>query len=222
MKPILFNTEMVKAILAGRKTQTRRVIKPQPLLNGHFWELGGAGWCDTIKVIRPVPCHSLYNRQPYKPDDILYVRETYCKAFCGNGTLYKCKTCHKMCDFNIDSCYVYKADGENQDIFALKWKPSIHMPKAAARIFLKVTDVTVQRLQDIDIKDIAAEGFELMSRNTGVKGIVGVYDGVARQLDYVDFANYWDGLIHKKDFEKYSWKANPWVWAIEFERIESR
>ena len=76
-RPILMNTDMVRAILEGRKTVTRRAMKPQPVLDGHFWRLGGAGWGDNISSFHPVPCHSLYNRAPYHPGDILWVRETW-------------------------------------------------------------------------------------------------------------------------------------------------
>lgn len=193
MNPILFNTDMVKAILDGRKTVTRRVVKPQPILNGGFWELGGAGWSDTITSLTPIPCHSLYNRMPYKPGDILYVRETWGRTFAGTADQPK---------------YVYLAsDPEWGEHEAWKWRPSIHMPKEAARIFLRVSDVRVERLQEIQPNGIWAEGLPYNGQ------------GTIWEL-YNDFRCLWDSTIKPSDRDRFGWEANPWVWAISFERCE--
>lgn len=199
MKPILFNTEMVRAILDGRKTQTRRIVKPQPILNGHLWELGGAGWSDTIKTVTPVPCHSLYNRAPYKPCDILWVRETWQDMS------------------NDEGDYVYLADGDKGltewsiTTKQLRWKPSIHMPREAARIFLRVTNVRVERVQDITIKDIRSEGTTLSK----------IEEPEVSDEAYLwfEFQILWNSTVKKSDLDTYGWNANPWVWVYEFERV---
>lgn len=141
MKPILFNTDIVRAILEGRKTVARRVVKPQPVHESGFWKLGGAAWSDNLREITPFPCHTLYNRAPYHPRDILYVRETWTvwdgnyeyKADVDDGYGPFCSNC------TIDICTGYCNS-------VLKWHPSIHMPREAARIFLRVTDLRVERV----------------------------------------------------------------------------
>lgn len=186
MKPILFNTEMVKAILDGRKTTTRRVIKPQPIEQPKrdiknrkplaFWTT-----CDDIlqRWIKP----------PYQPGDVLYVRETFCPY---------------DADHVINSVkYAYKADAtpdseEARKAYGYKWKPSIFMPKEAARIFLRVADVKAVRLQNITDAGAKAEGAK----------------------ERHDFIRIWNNTISDKDSQQLVWSANPWVWAIEFERCE--
>lgn len=184
--PILFNTDMVRAILDGRKTVTRRVVKPQipnhcpSCLHIHdefiYDELAENVYCAV--------CGEPFEpeiRAPYQPGDILYVRETW------NETTHG---------------YNYKASplGNSRDTYP--WKPSIHMPKEAARLWLKVTDVWVERLQDITEEQTEKEGCN----------------------DYTSTANgfcyLWDSTIKKPDLDRYGWCANPWVWVIEFERCE--
>ena len=196
-KPILFNTDMVRAILDGRKTVTRRVIKPQPIHKGSFWELGGAGWSVNIRVIHPIPYHSLYNRMPYKPGDIMYARETYKRNMDGYSGI----------DFGG---YIYKADCRSnfKDSYN-PWRPSIHMPKKAARIFLRVADMRVEKLQDMSYIDSLKEGIVVETKGVGVQHI-------AEQK----YKKLWNSTIPKKDLDKYGWDANPWVWVIEFERVE--
>jgi hypothetical protein len=119
---------------------------------------------------------------PYHTDDILYARETWKKA--PNG-------------------YFYYEDWQRNDIADVtKWKPSIYMPKDAARIWLKVTDVRVERLQDMTDDDAEAEG---------------CFDYTSTALGFFDV---WDSTIKKSDLDRYGWNANPWVWVIEFERCE--
>lgn len=198
MKPILFNTEMVRAILEGRKTVTRRVIKPQPTYsprdgfswNGHAY---GTDFPPTAKGAG----YNLRGVAPYKVGDILYVRETWNEWEGG---------------------YVYKAWNEpfHQVGAYGTWRPSIHMPKEAARIFLKVTGVRVERLQDINSKgsfqdhvtNIAREGIKLQA----------VMENYEKQAN--DFKALWDSTIKKDQLQYYSWDANPYVWVIEFERCE--
>ncbi len=178
IRPILFNTEMVRAILDGRKTVTRRLMKPQPVNKNGFWELGGAGWSDGISKIHPIPCHSLYNRSPYQPGDILYVRETWCNA-------------NKE---GVEPDYYYYADVyicEDYNRTEWKWRPSIHMPKEAARIWLKVTDVRVEWLKDITEEEAKKEGFSC--RNEFVRTFLNIYPECTEE---------------------------SWLWVIEFEQCE--
>lgn len=168
--PILFNTDMVRAILDGRKTVTRRGIKFPEGQTGHLPESGKRDYIYYPGGIK---------YPPYQPGDILYVRETWCR-----GSL----------DYKKEQ-YYYKAD--NVD-FSCRWHPSIHMPKEAARIFLRVTDVRVERLQDITDIDILAEGLEI---------------GCC-------FDDLWNSTIKKKDRPRYGWDANPWVWDIEFQQCD--
>ncbi len=202
-KPILFNTEMVQAILEGRKTVTRRIIKPQPVLEGGFWKLGGAGWSNNIKTVYPIPCHSLYNKAPYKPGDILYTRETWREQPVGEDGHIEIEY---KADFNEGELACY---GRRGGWAPRNWEPSIHMPKELARIFLKVTDVRVERLQDIDINGVIEEGIKATGPLTWTC------------VDFLEtFEELWNTTIKKQDLDQYGWDANPWVWVIEFERVE--
>ena len=208
MKPILFNTEMVRAIQNDLKTVTRRIIKPQPVLIGRFWELGGAMWADTISTLQPMPAHSLWNRMPYKPDDILYVRETF--GIHPNGK------------------YCYRADYIGASGWR-GWRSSIHMPKEAARLFLRVTGVRVERIHEISNQDVIREGVNPRWINGGCHCTAyqdGCLDEPCPNRDAYEwschvtpFSEVWDSTIPKKDRDRYGWDANPWVWVIEFERI---
>lgn len=208
IKPILFNEEMVRAILDGRKTCTRRIIKPQPD-EKHTYPLGFV--TDSTEK-KEVGCFGFgidecggsikYVKPPYQPGDTLYVRETWKKA--PNG-------------------YYYYEDWQRNDIADVtKWKPSIHMPKDAARIWLKVTDVRVERLQKITPKDAENEGVGNLfyedigysEKNYGTE--VDSEYGIAKE----QFAWLWDSTIKKSDIDRYGWDANPYVWVIEFERCE--
>lgn len=184
MKPIIFNTEMVRAILEDRKTVTRRAMKPQPELVGRFWVFGDARWSDTIRTVTPFPGHTMYNRAPYRHGDILWVRETWRKR---NGQ------------------YEYRADDECPEGWRnmVPWHPSIHMPREAARLFLRVTDVRAERLQDISLDPPGPE-------NQVIK------EGC---LYLCDFVAVWERTLNSADRPVYAWDANPWVWVISFERI---
>lgn len=189
--PILFNTDMVRAILDGRKTVTRRVIKPQPIYNIH----DGFNWKGYAygNSLPPSVEGAAYNFQcaaPYQPGDILYVRETWCLRYDGEKYFYKA-------DKNTP-----REEKRLIDYDHVSWHPSIHMPKEAARIWLKVTDVRVERLQDITEEQAEKEGCN-------------DYTSTALGLCYL-----WDSTLKKSDFDRYSWDTNPWVWVIEFERCE--
>lgn len=207
IKPILFNTEMVRAILDGRKTCTRRVIKPQPQSRLCYTYAGSHKGCigkwtypnkgaheflgEEYKLPENIKDEELSKRwnPPYHTDDILYVRETWKKA--PNG-------------------YYYYEDWQRNDIADVtKWKPSIHMPKEAARIWLKVTDVRVERLQEITSEQICREGVEVEYPH--------VLNGEEKRYA---FSRLWDSTIKKSDLDCYGWNASPWVWVIEFERCE--
>ncbi len=193
--PILFNTEMAAAILDGRKTATRRLIK---FPKNNF--TGKVPRADNIKVYKNTlfakkisfleePHYSFDVSPPCHLGDILYVREKWCR----NGT----------------GEYYYAANRKSgaEAPYGLKWHPSIHMPKEAARIWLKVTAVRPERLQDITHIDIIMEGVEpeYLNARSGEK---------TRD----DFARLWDSTISRPKIGIYGWKANPWVWVIEFER----
>ena len=212
IKPILFNTEMVRAILDGRKTCTRRIIKPQWEECPHckyvhkeyiYDELAENVYC--AKCGYPLVPE---RRAPYHTDDILYVRETWKKA--PNG-------------------YYYYEDWQRNDIADVtKWHPSIHMPKEAARIWLKVTNVRVERLQEMKPVDVIKEGaypdcWDCLN-TYGESGSQCCY-GTEEQCSQCDevmmeWEKLWTSTIKKSDIDRYGWDANPYVFVIEFERCE--
>ena len=193
IKPILFNTEMVRANLDGRKRCTRRICK-----DANEYTVPDMDFFDPEK--RTYAVHNYADKEhkiklsiaertcPICPGDILYVRESYSELSFG---------------------YVYKADGENIDHLGnvIKWHPSIHMPKEAARIWLKVTDVRVERLQEMWASDASKEGLQFNKPTTADEMLQA-------------FAELWNSTIKKSDLDRYGWNANPYVWVIEFERCE--
>ena len=200
--PVLFGTPMVRAILGGTKTQTRRLIKPQPLENTNGYLYKGAFW--GFGEIVP---QKMIQYAPYKPGDILWVRETWS-------------------DFYFEeSGYIYKAD-EDRVSEEFRWKPSIHMPREAARIFLEVKSIRVERLQDIREKDARAEGIKscLLHKEHGGEwcesngppfwGSDNIHSTRKKA-----FSELWDSLNAKRG---YSWDSTPWVWVIEFVRVGRR
>ena len=197
MKPILFNTEMVRAILNGEKTQTRRIMKPQPM----FYTGRKYIFKDSECPQKWEQCDNIISTYRYQKGDILYVRETWSEGW-EEGT------------------YIYKADDKLADnpLFEystkLIYKPSIHMPKEAARIFLKVTNVRIANLQDITDEEAKKEGANFKNgKNVGWKEKM---ERTAIQR----FAKIWDKTIKKSELGIYGWNANPWVWVIEFERVK--
>ncbi len=188
-KPILFNTENVRALLEGRKTVTRRVMKPQPIAevkelyrkdDTDIWRTYGVDWWYEF-------------RAPFIPGDILWVRETWCESLGQAGK------------------YFYRAYAGPRDEMKEyahsfnRWRPSIHMPKEAARIFLRVTDVRVERLQELTLKDAEMEGID------------------PREPMFTKFVEIWNNTVqrHPNKFKRYPyyWEDNPLVWVISFERI---
>lgn len=221
-KPILFNTEMVQAIQSGRKTQTRRLIKPQPNDLIKRCEC-----CDPINICDSFDIENIGKTilqrdnarclRHYNNGDILYVRETWCRLDCSSCDGNYNGECCSEPDEN-DGCYLYRATyyltGD------ARWKPSIHMPKEAARIFLRVTDVRAERLQDIDRMDIKSEGIHIPCLNCN--GNDDCNERVSQRTCglYKAFMQLWNRTIKKYKLNEYGWNANPWVWVYEFERID--
>jgi len=183
MKPIIFSTLMIQAILDGKKTQTRRIVKPQPPQFMDYFEKRGDGF--KAYMVPGEPCDYPLIKPRYQPGDILWVRETWAKRI------------------HSDNRYYYRADNNLGAIFNReddKWRSPIFMPREAARIFLRVTNVRVERVQDITAHDAIREGMESEI-----------------PFDTVDeFKELWNNLNAKRG---YGWDTNPWVWVIEFEKI---
>lgn len=204
IKPIIFNTEMVQAILRGQKTCTRRIMKPQ--LTAHYG--------------------TQYVKPPCAKGDILYVRETWTRFECWNCDGDEEGNCVKEPHISVlekqCGCYLYRATSEIGG--DARWHPSIHMPKEAARIWLKVTDVRVERLQEITEEKACVEGTdpwdEACYENNGWHPTFSDPDsgGDPNMID--GFHKLWNSTIKKSDLDRYGWDANPWVWVIEFERCE--
>lgn len=185
VKPILFNTEMVRAILDGRKTQTRMIVKP---IKSYF-------------IMDGMPT----NQPHYNVGDILWVRETWQRLFDHRGWRYE-----------------YRADHNDDEPLRLggmyiAWRPSIHMPREAARLFLRVNEVRIERLQDISPLDVKAEGIEITCYEDEYD--VEMSDEAMERLL---FSVLWDKTIKPADSPRYGWFANPWVWVIEFERLDGK
>ena len=225
IKPILFNAEMVRAILDGRKSCTRRNVKSQQLIgmlpdkckNGAPEEflkekkLMFKPYCDMTDI-------ELINtayKAPYQPGDILYVRETWGYPIA----------------LNSDKQYVFRADEVAESGFKNDshiWHPSIHMPKEAARIWLKVMNVRVERLQEMKPVDVIKEGaypdcWDCLN-TYGESGSQCCY-GTEEQCSQCDevmmeWEKLWTSTIKKSDIDRHGWDANPWVWVIEFDRCE--
>lgn len=192
MKPIIFSTPMVQAILDGKKTQTRRVIKIDDAPEN--WKISIAG----TSIVRTEPYDVKLPR--YAVGDILWVRETFfcepCTEDCAG------RNDENECPFNRvgNKCYGYKTQYAGGRCDGVKWRPSIHMPREAARIFIRVKTVRVERVQDITAHDAIREGMESEI-----------------PFDTVDeFKELWNNLNAKRG---YGWESNPWVWVYEFEKI---
>ena len=205
IKPILFNkqigTEMVRAILDGRKSCTRRICK-----DANEYTVPDMEFYNADR--RTYAVHNFVDKEhmeqlstaertcPICTGDILYVRETWKEAPKG---------------------YYYYEDWQKDDIADVtKWKPSIHMPKEAARIWLKVTDVRIERLQDVTEDGAKAEG--AIDNRGFIHSPENEYDRIYTAREH--FIKIWNSTIKKSNLNRYGWDANPWVWVIEFERCE--
>lgn len=194
-RPILFNAEMVQAILSGRKTQTRRIISEKTL---HLFDVAAsAGECHPLELCDDRSQSYYLDFCPLgKPGDQLWVREAFAAGLCTESTL------------------AYRATHKTEDLEegwgeTIKWTPSIHMPRWASRINLLITGVRVERLNDISEQDARAEG-------------VKAWRGLAEELvgGKLAFFELWDSIYGQKEGE--NWQANPWVWVINFERMEAK
>lgn len=199
-KPILFNTEMVLAILDGRKSCIRRICK-----DANECTVPDMDYYDPDKRT-----YAVHNYADKKHTDKLSIEERTC-PICPGDILYVRETWHKGLER-----YIYRANYSDTEKFYrdgkeinMKWQPSIHMPKEAARIFLRVTNVRVERLQEITSKQICKEGVEVEEPY--------VLNGEEKRYA---FSRLWDSTVKKSDLDRYGWNANPWVWVIEFERCE--
>lgn len=271
-KPILFHTDMVRAILDGRKTVARRhvkyeygntemkmrtdkygtrLIEIQKNIEGETYgkNLDGTTWKKLLGYIEP--------KSPYKKGNYLYVREAYCPNYFDEGIAgYR----HGEMRGNRNA---YRADYYSEVVGDVvpepKWTPSIYMPKEAARIFLRVTDVRVERLQDITEEQAIKEGvlrlyddlsdteYRDWAKRTGIYpkqksewgyknylwhgnfGSCGAGNWKSDGWDYQyssyenavgSFSSLWNSTLKKSDIDRYGWGTNPWVWVIEFERVE--
>lgn len=217
MRSIIFDTPMVRALLDGRKTVARKLIRPQPKMRlsyccgGHgagkwdypsprVYEYWGDEWRIPDDVILTEEDKDRLWTPPCHTGDILYVKETWCR----HGNPAAGRPMH----------YDYRADREDpmydDSGFFATWSSSVHMPKDAARLFLKVTNVNVDRLQKMSAQDSLDEGIKLS------------LDGILRQNEspLMPFARYWDSRIKAEEKDLYGWSANPFVWIISFERCE--
>lgn len=216
IKPILFNTEMVRVILDGHKTCTRQVVKKVPEgtyqidaeVNGDslrffatYGKLIEGGTADLYAELKP----------PYQVGSALYVRETWqhlCELDGNEIPIEGTERYYYAATDTLPEAVYIDQQGRTHD--RILWKPSIHMPKEAARIWLKVTDVRVERLQEITSEHICKEGVEIEYP----------YVLNEREKRYA-FSVMWNSTIKKTDLDRHGWEANPWVWVIEFERCEN-
>jgi hypothetical protein len=237
-RPILFSTPMVQAIMGGNKTQTRRVVKPQPtglpcgkcVSSTDKEDIGTYGFADGERITASIKC-------PYgQIGDVLWVREAWRliswdfedgSAFIDykegmpiwidldeDGEEWLLNQVELLEKKGCISAESMDEDGHYQVLKHFPWKPSIHMPKAAARIFLRITDIRVERLQDISEEDAIAEG---------------IGNAENGRMGYKDYLDSDSATFHaKQSFESLwqsingaeSWDENPWVWVITFESIE--
>lgn len=202
-KPILFNSEMVNAILSGRKTQTRRIMRDQPEVIPPEDECGVPGYWIPYNAGKTMVRNEMMTIAcPLgNPGDQLWVRETWAR-------------------YNIDQAshdMAYRATTPADWPKDGLWRPSIHMPRWASRINLLITGVRVERLNDISEQDAISEGLECYV-DDGVP-YYGPFNNGDCRPDVV-FRGLWDSIYGQKEGE--NWQANPWVWVIEFERMEAK
>ncbi|CQD73591.1 phage-like protein [Yersinia enterocolitica] len=197
-KPILFNSEMVNAILSGRKTQTRRIMRDQPEVIPPEDECGVPGYWIPYNAGKTMVRNEMMTIAcPLgMRGDQLWVREAFAAGLC------------------TESMLAYRATHKTEDLEegwgeTIKWTPSIHMPRWVSRINLLITGVRVERLQDISDLDCCDEGYN---------GPAVTADNQWPSITW--YERLWDSIYGQKEGE--SWQANPWVWVIEFERMEAK
>lgn len=211
--PILFSAEMVNAILAGKKTQTRRAVKPQPNVQG--WQTIAPTRDSFGTFSYPAGAGGRWECPYGLRGDHLWV----CENFSIRGLMHGAPMAGVAKYSNRETCIAYRADNDPERT-AWKWRPSIHMPRWACRIVLEVKSVRVERLQAISKEDAIAEGIAVLpgqdasDPSAWYESAPGVNQARTAQASYF---RLWDS-INGKDPAK-CWKANPWVWVVEFIRI---
>jgi hypothetical protein len=206
-RPILFNTPMVQAILSGQKTQTRRIVNKAPtteinhrliaLDNGWNWQVDQQGIVPTMhrEIHNPMVC-------PFgQIGDRLWVRETF-RLY----DLDECPHADFPCGCPRNGTPLYKASHDCGD--GEKWKPSIHMPRSACRLILEITNIRIERLNDITSEDAKAEGFDYSTHPSAIQ--MGYAIGAK-----TNFRVTWEQIYGHNE-----WNKNPWVWVVEFKVIQ--
>lgn len=189
-RPILFSALMVRSILSGQKTQTRRVVKPQSAVLTD--ELAR-----SLGVRPPERANQPVIGSPFgQPGDRLWVRETWAPLDQGFDTAEE------------SSFLVYRADAERPE--PRRWRPSIHMPRRASRITLEITSVRVERLQDISEADCLAEGITPAAIECDPRDADEAHSSYA----IGEYRDLWESI-----YGHASWRANPWVWVVDFKRV---
>ena len=223
-RPMIFNAEMVRAILDGRKTQTRRMMKNQPVLNGNLYEVFGAAWSKGMTSVPAVPGHSLSTRCPFgEVGDRIWVRETFQGPLIPEDELSEFLGANPD-KFESPAYCEYAADGgprpeyvDADDNTRHGWRPAIHMPRWASRITLEITGVRVERLNSISEQDALSEGIdaEKLYDSQDNYDCIADHNFTGRPSAVGHFSYLWQSIYGEE-----SWQSNPWVWVIEFKRIE--
>ena len=222
--PMIFNQQMVKALMDGRKTVTRRPLKNQPIKNGAFWDFkwGAASSLDYLPIVAG---HATANAAPFKVGDLIWVRETFCfgrldeadAEHPADRTLFIDQGCGN--EYYIQKEWaVYKGVEELDEV---KWKPSIHMPRKASRLTLRVTDVRCEKLSETTNESATKEGINCYQFYPD--------DGFPLCNGYTHLIDDGQCVLHSSAKEAYkhlwnsiysNWDENLWVWVIEFEVIK--
>ena len=236
MRPILFNTDMVRAILSGSKTVTRRICRDANKLTVPLSDTIDHNACTyTVEGINEdgITQYLAERRMPYAAGDILWVRETWAygnietsdfEARANESWFEEARFPVKSFGGYHDPILFYRADMDEKDAreLCMRWRPSIHMPKEAARLFLRVTDVRLERLREISEEQAQREGIRLQHED-----FIPAYHyrkaelpGDGWKTAGSAFAALWNSTVRPQESGRYGWDANPWVWVIEFERMK--
>lgn len=215
-RPMLFSAPMIQALLAGRKTQTRRIVKPQPEWDGKWFSWNGHAPNSPYGACGGNGLHAvqwMHSSCPYgRAGDFLWVRETH--AIVGSvdpgWVLYRANGYES-------ECRRHRFDNPPPES-EIKWRPSIHMPRWASRITLRIASVRVERLQDISYEDAVAEGCGMPEMRFEPVGDGETWEQTSRRLQWPQrtYESLWNSINGKG-----SWDVNPWVWVVSFERVES-
>lgn len=240
-RPILFSGPMVLAILDGRKTQTRRILKPQPVFDDGKWKKKlarrfGYTWREVEtrsmttgeSAVRSASLDESLDLWacPYGgPGDRLWVKETWLRLEQTHWQNFSRPMKSLITDYGVPriNCCAYAAECTSEDsdrcrieLGYTKWTPSIHMPRWASRLSLEITGVRVERLHDISEADAMSEGVERNPEPCGFRN----YAHNDRRIGFTfakdSFRSLWDSINGDG-----SWDANPWVWVVEFKRVEN-